>query len=83
MKNFLCAIALMLVASVGYSKTNEEKPVQKAKIVVKTQIEAKSSVPLRLRAWKVTCSNNATTVFACDCNQGQADAMGAAWCANQ
>ena len=73
----------MLVASVGYSKTNEEKPVQKAKIVAKTLIEAKSSVPLKLRPWRVRCSNNATTVFACDCTQGQAQAMGEAWCANQ
>jgi hypothetical protein len=86
MKNFLCTVAFLLVASVGYSShTNEGKPVKTAKIVAKTLIEAKSPKLVSTR-YRVTCpaaQGGATTTFECDCNMAQAVAMAQAWCSNQ
>ncbi len=45
MKNFLCTVAFLLVASVGFANTNEVKPIKKTQAITKIETKTQKLLP--------------------------------------
>ena len=77
MKNVCFSLAFMVIGSFAFANTKEVKKE------TSKQSTTQTTKTVKQQAWTYRCSDGIVVQFECGCTQGQASAMGRAWCNNR